>query len=302
MSKNSYAIIGSGAIGSYYGAKLQAAGFDVHYLLHRSYELVSEQGLNIQAPSEAIKCPKIQAYSRTQDMPSCDVLIIALKTTQNFLLPELLAPILKNSPTILMLQNGLGPEELVSQFVPAECPILCGLSTIGASVVSPGIISVKHEGLLKLSAYQPAPATHKKLQEIGSDFIKTGLQVLVTDDYLLARWQKLAWNMVFNGLSVIYKISADEVIYQHLDLVLKIFEEIKNIAGAYGKILTPDHFENLLQGTLKSPGYKPSMLLDYEHSKPLELEYIYENPIKAAKNKGVACPEITHIFEQLSRL
>ena len=85
-----YAIIGTGALGGFYGARLQRAGCDVHFLLHSDYEHVRQHGLVIESKDGDFVLPRINAYRDARDMPACDVIIVALKAIQNHLLPSLL--------------------------------------------------------------------------------------------------------------------------------------------------------------------------------------------------------------------
>ncbi len=112
MNKYRYAIIGTGAIGGFYGAKLQQAGCEVHFLLHRhsEYEWMRKQGLMIESCLGTFQLPTVNAYDNVHYMPECDVIIVALKTTQNQYLSELLPPLLKPNSIILLLQNGIGIE------------------------------------------------------------------------------------------------------------------------------------------------------------------------------------------------
>ena len=78
-----YAVIGTGAIGAYYGAKLAYAGNDVHFLLHSDYDFVKENGLQIDSCDGSFHLSDPNIYHSTADMPACDVVIVALKTTNN---------------------------------------------------------------------------------------------------------------------------------------------------------------------------------------------------------------------------
>ena len=88
-SNRTYAILGTGALGGYYGACLQRAGLDVHFLLRSDYEHVKEHGLIVESPDGDFTLPHVNAYQDVAKMPACDVVVVALKTTQNHLLPEI---------------------------------------------------------------------------------------------------------------------------------------------------------------------------------------------------------------------
>ncbi|MHC5731397.1 MAG: 2-dehydropantoate 2-reductase N-terminal domain-containing protein, partial [Nostoc sp.] len=104
MSKRSYAILGTGALGGFYGAKLQKAGLDVHFLLKSDYEYVSKSGLVIESKDGDFTLTQVNAYNDIEKMPQCDVVVVALKTTQNHLLPQIFAPLVRDDGVVLVLQ------------------------------------------------------------------------------------------------------------------------------------------------------------------------------------------------------
>ena len=106
-----YAIIGTGAIGAYYGGLLAKAGKEVHFLLRSDYEYVKANGLQVNSCDGNYHLNNIRAYRSTEEMPVCDVVIVAMKTTSNAKLPEMLRPIVKDHSLILLIQNGIGMEE-----------------------------------------------------------------------------------------------------------------------------------------------------------------------------------------------
>lgn len=114
MAARRYAIIGTGAIGGYYGACLQRSGIEVHFLLHRDYAWVAQQGLVVNSVDGDFALPRVNAHATTATMPSVDVVVIALKTTQNHLLTALLPPLLGPTTAVLTLQNGFDIESALA--------------------------------------------------------------------------------------------------------------------------------------------------------------------------------------------
>ena len=85
-----YAIIGTGAIGGYYGGKLAHAGNEVHFLLHRDYDYVCQHGLQIDSCDGSFHLDNVLAHRSTSEMPACDVVLVGLKSVNNHLLADLL--------------------------------------------------------------------------------------------------------------------------------------------------------------------------------------------------------------------
>ena len=134
-----YAILGTGAVGGFYGARLQKAGLDVHFLLHNGYEHVSKHGLIVESPDGDFPLPQVHAYNDVNKIPRCDVVVVTLKTTQNHLLPQLLPNIVKDDGVVLVLQNGLGVEPEIAQIVGSE-RVIGGLCFLCSNKVGPGHI------------------------------------------------------------------------------------------------------------------------------------------------------------------
>ena len=108
--KKVYGVIGVGAIGGFYGAKLAHSGQKVHFLMHSDYQYVKDNGLQVDSCDGSFHIDHPHVYQSATDMPQCDVVLVGLKTTNNHLLPELLTPLLKPSTLVVLIQNGIGVE------------------------------------------------------------------------------------------------------------------------------------------------------------------------------------------------
>ncbi len=100
------AVVGSGAIGSYYGAKLAHAGSDVHFLMRGDLEAVKRRGLHIHGPGEKVDIAKLNCYNSTAEIGPCDLVLIAVKATANEAIVDLVPPLLHERTMLLTLQNG----------------------------------------------------------------------------------------------------------------------------------------------------------------------------------------------------
>src|SRR5262249_23949995 len=140
---------------------------------------------------------------------SCDLVIIALKSTANDQIPGLIPPLVGSSTAELTLQNGLGNEECLARFLPVS-QIMGGLCFVGLYRVEPGIIRHLARGTIILGEFQrwPEPRTHV----IADMFRNAGVPCNVTDDLARTHWEKLVWNVPFNGLGLASAAGFDAVV------------------------------------------------------------------------------------------
>ncbi len=306
MSQRSYAILGTGALGGFYGAKLQKAGLDIHFLLKSDYEYVSKSGLVIESKDGDFTLTQVNAYNDVEKMPPCDVVVVALKTTQNHLLPQMLPPVVRDNGVVLVLQNGLGVEEEVTKIV-GRTSIIGGLCFLCSNKVGPGHIRHLDYGHMTLGGYavdyEPTGIT-EKMRQIGDDLKSAGISIELAEDLLLGRWKKLVWNIPYNGLSVILNARTDELMsYVHTrKLVEQLMHEVAAGAKSCGRIIPDSFIQTMLDYTVKMKPYRTSMKIDYDERRPLEVEAIFGNPLRKAQAAGVDLPQISCIYQQLKFL
>lgn len=306
QSGRSYAILGTGALGGFYGARLQQAGLEVHFLLRSDYQYVCQHGLTIDSVQGNFKLPQVNAYASVEQMPACDVVVIALKTTQNDLLPQLLPPLVQENSTVLVLQNGLGVEAQVAQIVGAE-KVMGGLCFLCSNKIAPGHIHHLDYGAIALGQYaadnQPCGIT-PRMSEIAEDFQQAKIPIELTEDLFLARWQKLVWNIPFNGLSVVLNATTEEMMANSAvrNLAEQLMREVQRAAGACGRSLPDSYIQKMLDHTAKMKPYRTSMKIDYDERRPLEIAAILGNPLRTAQAAGAKVPRIEMLYQQLQFL
>ncbi len=305
-SSRTYAILGTGALGGFYGAQLQHAGLEVHFLVHRDYEHVCQHGLVVDSPEGNIVLPTVRAYSTVEAMPPCDVVIVALKTTQNHLLPHLLPPLLTEESVVLVLQNGLGIEEQVAAIVGAH-RVMGGLCFICSNKVGPG--HIRHLDYKAIAIgdyapdYRPCGITNR-MQAIAHDFERSGIPIECSPDLLLARWQKLVWNIPFNGLSVVFRASTQEIMANPAarTLAQEIIDEVVEGATACDRPISDEFVQKMIVHTDRMKPYRTSMRVDYDEQRPLEIETIIGHPLRVAQQAGATLPRIGMLYHQLQFL
>jgi 2-dehydropantoate 2-reductase len=304
MGVRSYAIIGTGALGGYYGARLAHAGLDVHFLLHRDHDHVRRHGLIVRtvAGDGSLGPGQVQAWGRAADMPRCDVVCICLKTTQNAALAGILPQVLADGGVVVTLQNGLGVERAAAAIVGAES-VIGGLCFLCSTKVGPGEIEQSDYGRIKFGEYA-RPGVTDRLRSIAADFARAGIEIDLCEDVMLARWQKLVWNVPFNGLSVVLDATTDRLVADPdiRELAESLMREVQAAAGACGHAIDKPFIEKMLADTVRMTPYRTSMKVDFDAHRPMELDAIYREPIRAATAAGCPVPRMQTLAAALGYL
>ncbi len=297
------AVIGTGAVGGYYGGRLQQAGFELHFLLHNDYAHVRDHGLVIESPTGNFRLPEVNAYNNPDKMPQCDLAIIALKTTKNHLLPTILPQVVKAKGLVLTLQNGLSAESTVAACIGAD-RVLGGLCFLCSNKVLPGHIQHLDYGLVTLGEYRvdgrPGGIT-PRLEKLGAALQSADIPIQLIEDLLLARWKKLVWNIPFNGLSVARNARTDQLLAdpETRRLCEILMQEVAKTAAACARPIDPAFIEKMMTDTEQMKPYAPSMKLDFDRGRPMEIESIYAQPLREAQAAGIAMPETEKLYGQL---
>lgn len=294
------AVVGAGAIGSYYGAKLAYFGRDVHFLMRSDLAAAKRFGIRVREGKESFRLAKVNAYATTAEIGPCDLVIIALKTTGNEQLRELIPPLLHEKTMLLTLQNGFGNEEFLAENFGAD-RVIGGLCFVCLNRVEPGVIEQYDRGRISLGEFRgyPQPRTH----EIAWEFKRCGVVCTVVENLERERWRKLVWNIPFNGLTITHggidtaALLANEP--WRLE-ALALMDEVLAAAKACGQPLPADESLTQMRRTEKMGAYKPSTLVDFEAGKPLELEAIWGEPLRRAQAAGASVPLMEKLYDELA--
>jgi len=300
----SIAVIGTGALGGYYGGRLLQAGYDLHFLCHSDGPVIRERGLIVESVGHPTIHRPARAYDEAEDMPRCDIVIVSLKTTANHLLPELLPPVVKPDGVVVVLQNGLNVEHDAAAAVPGVL-VLGGLCFLCANKPEPGRILHLDYGHIVFGWYEETgdrESADQWLETVSTCFNNADIKTVVSPDLQLERWKKLVWNIPYNGMSVIHNTTTD-VLMADPDWrkeIETLMHEVQSLASACNCIIEDEFVQKMLENTVKMQPYKTSMLLDYEVGKPLEIATMYEQPLLTGEAAGASAPHIRKLFRQLS--
>ena len=293
-----YGIIGVGAIGGYYGSKLAYSGQEVHFLSHSDYEFVKEHGMQVDSCNGSFHLDQVNVYQNAVDMPKCDVVIVGLKTTNNHLLPELLPPLFHEHTAVVLIQNGIGVEADVQKMFP-NVQLIAGLAFICSAKTEPGRVNHQCYGIINLANY--SCKDESLFNSILKDFTDADIQA-ASVPYEEARWKKAVWNMPFNGMTVALNTRTDLLLKNPAtrQLIRDLMIEVVGASRALGVSGVDETFvEKMIQMTDEMTPYSPSMKLDFDFHRPMEIYYLYTRPIEIARAAGFRMAKLEMLEAEL---
>jgi 2-dehydropantoate 2-reductase len=281
-------VVGAGALGLYYGALLQRAGHDLHFLLRRDYAAITASGLRVTSPQGDFHLTRVNGYLDSAEIGPVDLVLVGLKAYANDRLAELVRPLVSAQTTILTLQNGLGNEEVLAEAFAADA-IVGGVAFLCCNRGEPGVVHHLDQGAVRIAGFAAGAAA--RARQVAELFNAAGISCELGDDLPRIRWEKLVWNIPFNGLCALTGLATDRLLgcAESCGLIAAMMLEV--IAAANRQSLSAPlegepFVERMLQATLGMGAYRPSMMIDRQHAAPLELDAIYRLPLERAAAGG----------------
>jgi len=296
-----YAIVGSGALGGYYGAKLAHSGCDVHFLMRSDLDAVRRNGLTILSKEGDLHLPKVNACPSPQEIGPCDIVIIALKTTSNSALPSLIPPLLGPDTAVVTLQNGLGNEEFLASHFGAR-RVMGGLCFVCLNRTAPGTVTHLGHGMLSIGEFKGPP--QDRTMRLVTDFQRAGIEAKAVQSLITERWRKLVWNIPFNGLGIAAAANVAQVLNDpHLHAAARaLMAEIIQAAAAQGYAIRPDFIDSQIESSWPMGDYRSSSQVDYESGREIEVESIWGEPLRQARAAGAGTPRLEFLYALLRHL
>lgn len=294
------AVVGAGALGLYYGAMLQKGGNDVHFLLRRDYEAITAKGLTVYSVNGDFHLPHVRGYRTAEEIGTVDLVVVGLKTFANHLYRQLIAPLVGETTIILTLQNGLGNEDALAGIFGAE-RVMGGVAFLCSNRGETGV--VHHLGAGRILLGEFCFRGMERVERIAELFCAAGVECQGVTDLKKARWEKLVWNIPFNGICALL-LKPVNLLLRHDGIraqVRAIMAELIETANAQGLTvpMQQSFADSMIRFTETLGTYKPSMQIDREEGRQLELEAIFDKPLAAAREKGLAMPRVEELYALL---
>jgi 2-dehydropantoate 2-reductase len=301
MKFNDIAIVGAGAIGSFFGAKLQKYGLQVQFQTRSGAAVLKKKKMNIYSIWGDFSI-NADAHESTDTMEPADLILITTKALYNINYNDLLSPLIKDESIILLLQNGLNVDERLQELFPYQ-KVLGATAFVCLNRVSP--VNIQHLAYGRLDIGYLKDEDKQFANKLVTLFKSAGAEIYLSGYIRELRWKKLLWNVPFNVMSVLLlKANTKEMIEDEniLRLSIELMNEVRMLAAAENIVITDDDINSMIEKTKVMVPYMTSMLLDFEEHRPMEVEAILGEPLKIAKKTGIKTPFMEVLYAELKFL
>jgi 2-dehydropantoate 2-reductase len=299
-----FAILGSGAVGGYYGAKLARAGHDVTFVARGAHlEAIRERGLTIRSPALGDFTVRAPAEEDTTRVGAVDVVVLAVKAYDNATALPLVAPMLGDESSVLTLQNGVDSAQELAAVV-GEPRVIGGTTYIATALTSPGVIQQTgtHRRIVFGEVFGSLPRSSARVRAIHDALAGADIQSEPVDDGRVPVWEKfifLAAMAGFTGASrlPIGPLWADSYVRERF---LDACREIEQVARAEGVDVARDVVDRVSTYVPGIPGtMRSSLLIDLSQGKRIEVEALQGSVVRRAGRRGVPVPIMSALYAVL---
>ncbi len=282
MTFSKIIILGAGAIGSAYGAFLSRVKHVTLVGRQAHMSAIANNGLTLLGDGAGTYTNNIQTATEITEIPAETLLIVCVKAHDLHDSLSAIQSLIRDDTVLLLLQNGLGIKEIARKAVKGRGIIVRGIVRAGSEVLEPGRINVS----LNITIFDSDEASKRVTQVFQS----SGLEVVISDSFLVDLWRKVAINCVTNSLSAILGIYTYQLLSPHLaELRYNIINECKTVGAAEGVKLNLSLLQ-IMEQALPKYQNRTSMLQDIQHGRKTEIEFLNGKIVELGKKHNIPTP------------
>jgi 2-dehydropantoate 2-reductase len=297
-------VMGTGAVGSFYGGKLARAGHTVTFIARgENLRALRQKGLTVKSYQGNFSLERVHATDHLGEAGVCDLVLVCVKSYDTVDAARLMRPVVGAQTVILSLQNGVENEEWLEDTL-GSANVLGGMVYIGAELTSPGVVEHSFSGALVFGEQdgQRTPRA-KRLEWV---FLDADLQAQLSSSITLMLWDKLVWNAAFNAIAVLTRSTVGELLASPLTraLVRDTMLEVVAVAQAQGLNLKESRADEHIQGsqTPAMSAFATSMAHDLARGKRLEYDALNGAVVRFGERFRVPVPLNRTLYSLLARL
>jgi len=299
-----FAILGSGAVGGYFGAKLARAGQEVSFVARGAHlEAIRAKGLAIQSAKLGDFVVRAPAESDTGRIGPVDVAVVSVKAYDNSTALPMLRPLVGPDTVVLTLQNGVDSADEVAAIV-GETHVLGGTTYVATALEAPGLIvqTGVHRSIIFGEVFAGRGHLTPRVQAIADILASADIQVTPVEDARVPIWDKFVYLAAFSGFTGASRLAIGHIWkYPHVrEMFYACSREIAAIAKAEGVTISANRFETLEEYMANiPPTTRSSLLIDLEQGKRIEVEALQGAAVRRAAKHGVPVPIVSTLYALL---
>jgi 2-dehydropantoate 2-reductase len=283
-------VLGSGAVGGYYGAMLARAGVPTTFVGRPvQVALLNAQGLRLQTQAFDVRVPVLAADDAAA-LGDCALVLCCVKSGDTEAAGRQLAPVLSAGALVLSLQNGVDNAVRLAACLPSTVAVAPAVVYVASELAAPDHVRHHGRGELVLARW-PAAAGRPAPEAVQSLFEQAGVPVTLADDVDAALWTKLVLNCAYNALSAISRLPYGRLRRaEGVEATMRaVVAECEAVAAACGVAL-PDPWPAVERIAATMPGQFSSTAQDLMRGKPSEIDHLNGFVVREGRRCGVATP------------
>lgn len=299
-----FAILGAGAVGGYYGARLARAGHDVTFIARGAHlDAIRSRGLAIRSPALGDFVVHARAEADASRVGPVDVVIVAVKTYDNPSALTLVPPMLGPESAVLTLQNGVDSATEVARVV-GEARVVGGTTYIATAIAEPGVIEQTgtHRRVVFGEVFGDLPRLTPRVRAIEEALLAADVQSEAVDDGRIPIWEKFTFLVALAGFTGASRLPIGPIWEDPVSRAqfLEGCREIERLAHASGVAIRPDLLDQIARYVSGVPGtMRSSLLIDLAQGKRIEVEALQGAVVRLAAAAGIPVPIVSTLYALL---
>jgi 2-dehydropantoate 2-reductase len=285
------AIMGSGGIGGYYGARLQAGGADVTFIARGAHlAALQKDGIALEG-ERPLHLPSVKATEDPASIGPVDLVIFSVKLRDTETAAKAIKPILKDGTAVISLQNGVQKDDMLAPILGRE-HLLGGAAYVGVSIARPGVIR-KVGTMERLVFGEFGNARTPRAEAILAAFLKGDVKAEIAADIQRELWEKFVTLATLSSVTASMRSTIGPIRSNPLarQFTLDVMKEVVAVGRANGAALPEDFAEKRFPAIdMMAPDMQASMYGDLKNGKPLELPWLAGAVVDLGAQKGVPTP------------
>ena len=286
------AVMGSGGVGGYFGARLAKGGADVHFIARGSHlAAMREQGLAVEGGPEPIHMPKVNVTDDPKTIGPVDLVMFCVKLWDSESAARLLLPIVKPETGVISFQNGVQKDDMLRPIF-GDKALVGGVAYVGTTIARPGVIA-QTGPLHRLVFGEYDGRRSARVEAFYGECRRGGINAEISDDVRRSIWEKYVSLVAMSGATTAMRHTIGPIRTHPLTraFLLDLAREVVAVGRAHGVNLPADYAEQRLAFF---DGWPPEMTTsmhhDLERGQPLELRWLSGGVVDLGSQVGMPTP------------